>query len=56
MRLLGRYNVVMHVNSSFLQMFLWERFRALAPKQIEYSLPVSYKARRVASLMGVKNI
>lgn len=32
MRSLGRYDVVLHVDSGFLQMFLWERFGALAPK------------------------
>lgn len=36
-QLLGRSDVVMHVDSSFLQMFLWERFGALALKSNEYS-------------------
>lgn len=31
-----RYNVVTHVKSCFLRMFLWERFSALALKSMEY--------------------
>lgn len=30
-RLLDSYNVASYINSTFLQMFLWKRFRALAP-------------------------
>lgn len=35
------YNVVIHVDTSFLQMFLWERFRAPASKPIEFLMTVS---------------
>lgn len=31
-RVVGRYNVVTHVDSCFIQMFFWERFSVIAPK------------------------
>lgn len=35
-RLVGRYDVVMNVDTFFLQMFLRERFGALSPKLVEF--------------------
>lgn len=37
---LGRYDVVSHVGSEFLQMFLYEQFEALMPKHVGYSATV----------------
>lgn len=34
---MGRYNAVKHVDSCFLQIFLWERFSTLTPKPMEFS-------------------
>lgn len=33
-RSFGRYDVVTHANTGFLQIFLWERSRAIAPKPV----------------------
>lgn len=35
-RLLGKYDAATSVDAYFLQMFLWERFRALFPKLVEF--------------------
>lgn len=32
----GRYDVITYANTAFLQMFLWERFRALSPTPVEF--------------------
>lgn len=32
----GRYNVVIYIDTEFLQMFLWERFVVLSPKPVEF--------------------
>lgn len=34
---IGRYDVLIHAYTSFLQMFLWEHFRALVPKLVEFA-------------------
>lgn len=34
---IGRYEIVTHTNSCFLQMFLWENFSVVALKSMEYS-------------------
>lgn len=53
---LGHYDVIMPVNFSFLQIFLWLCFGALVPKPIEYCAMVPSKARVMASPRGVKSI
>lgn len=35
MRLMRRYDVVTHADTTSMQMFLWERFKVLAPKVIK---------------------
>lgn len=35
-RLMGRYDVVTHVDFSFLHMFIWEHFSEVPPKSITY--------------------
>lgn len=42
-RSLGRYDVVSHIDSVFLQMFLWECFGSLASNPEEYSDTVPAK-------------
>lgn len=37
---LGRYDMVMYMDTVFLQMLLWEHFGALAPMPMEYSATV----------------
>lgn len=32
----GWYNIVTYADAPFLQMFLWERFRTLSPKLVEF--------------------
>lgn len=54
-RSLGRYNVVSHVDSDFLQMLLWERFGTLAPTPIEYFTMVPNRAG-VINLMRATSI
>lgn len=44
-RSLGRYDLVSHVDSDYLQMFLWEPFRALAHKPVRYSAIVPSEIR-----------
>lgn len=38
-RSFGRYNVVSCVDANFLQLFLWEQFRVLAPQPREFKAP-----------------
>lgn len=38
-RPIGRYDVVSYVDSNFLQLFMWERFRVLLPKPREFKAP-----------------
>lgn len=33
---MGRYTVVFYANSAFLQLFLWERFKSLAPQPVQF--------------------
>lgn len=33
---MGRYTVVSYANSAFLQLFLWERFKGLAPQPVQF--------------------
>lgn len=54
-RSLGYNNVVSHADFVFLQMFLWERFRALTSAFVEYSATVPGRAR-VVSPTGMKSI
>lgn len=53
---MGRYNVVMHDDTIFLQMFLWECFRALVPKTIKYSTIVPSKAGGLGNPRVAKNM
>lgn len=53
---LGYYDVVMHANTSFLQMYLWEGIGVLAPKLIEYSTTMLSGAECVSSPRGTKNM
>lgn len=55
-RLLGCYNVVTHAYTSFLPMYLWEHFGALAPNQIQYSTTIPREAGGVASPRGATNM
>lgn len=36
LKIVGRYHVVTPVDIAFFQLFLWERFKTLGPKSIEY--------------------
>lgn len=54
-RALRHYDVVPYLDSTFLQMFLWECFEALTPAPVEYSATVSNRIG-VASPTGAKNI
>lgn len=49
-RSMGRYAVVSYVDANFLQLFLWERFKGLAPK------PRAFKAPRPQLVDGVKKV
>lgn len=53
---MGCCDVIMHADTSFLSMFLWERFGALAPKSIEYSATAPRETRGVSNLRGTKNV
>lgn len=33
---MGRYTVVSYANSAFLQLYLWERFKGLAPQPVQF--------------------
>lgn len=35
-RSVGRSNIVSYVNTNFLQLFLWEKFRAISPLPLEF--------------------
>lgn len=37
----GRYNVVIHVDSNILQVFIYERFPSITPKPTEFPLMVT---------------
>lgn len=54
-RPLGRYDMVSHVYSSFLQMLLRERLQALAPKHVGYFVTLPSETG-VVSPTGTKNV
>lgn len=52
---LGHYNIMSHVVSVFLQIFLWERIEAFAPTSVGYSAIVPGGAK-VVNPTGTKSI
>lgn len=53
---IGRYDVVSHVNFGFLQMLLWERFGALTPKPMRCPATVPSETGEVVGATGAKNV
>lgn len=54
--IVGAYDVGSHVDSAFLQMFLWKGFGALAPKPIGYSTTVPLETGGMVSPTGAKSL
>lgn len=53
---LGRYDVVSHMDFDYLQMFLWERFRALASNPVGYFAMVHSEIGGMAGPTGMMNV
>lgn len=48
---IGCYDVMIHTDSNFLQVLLWERFPLLAPQRLKFPLMVMDMVTRVDTLM-----
>lgn len=48
--------MVSHIDSDFLQMFLWEHFGALVAKLVKYSVTMASETGRVIDLRRAKNV